>query len=565
MRIQGIPCRHKNPIVARAIRSGRELPEKNRMRKSKVNLLRSLPLSRSSCVLVLLLSLVSPAVAQNKAPRAVAAQNTSEQRAELQLQAARQNPLQLRHFLLGMPKGADLHNHLSGAVYAESWIRAAAEDHLCVDRAKLAFAKPQGSSDNGAEQPACGEGKVPAATAYKDQHLFDALVDAFSMRGFVPSPGVTGHDHFFDAFAKFGGTDHRHLGEWIDEVATRAAGQNEQYLELMHTPEFTHTAILAGQIDWHDDFERMRKDLLEHGLREDVAPASAALNEAEALRRKRELCDQQDAAACRVQVRYLCQVLRGLPKQIVFAQTLLCFETASADGRFVGINLVMPEDGYTAMNDYALHMRIVSFLHAFYPKVHLSLHAGEIAPGFVPYEGLCCHIRMAVEQAQAERIGHGVDIMYENNPHALLKEMAAKHVMVEISLTSNDVILGVSGKDHPFPFYRMFGVPVALSSDDEGVSRIDLTHEYVRAVQTYDLHYADLKRMVRTSLEHSFLPGASLWNAPDAFTRVVSECLEDSLGADKFSPRCADFLGSNEKAGQQWELERRFRAFEAGL
>ena len=566
MRIYITACSRKNPIVARATHSGRELQGKNRMRKSKVNLLRSLPLSRSSCVLVLLLSLVSPGVAQNKAPRAVAAQNTSEQRAELQLQAARQNPLQLRHFLLGMPKGADLHNHLSGAVYAESWIRAAAEDHLCVDLAKLAFAKPQPSSDSAAEQLACGEGKVPAATAYKDQHLFDALVDAFSMRGFVPSPGVTGHDHFFDAFAKFGGTDHRHLGEWIDEVATRAAGQNEQYLELMHTPEFTHTAILAGQIGWHDDFERMRKDLLERGLREDVAPASAALNEAEALRRKRELCDQQDAAAaCRVQVRYLCQVLRGLPKQIVFAQTLLCFETASADGRFVGINLVMPEDGYTAMTDYALHMRIVSFLHAFYPKVHVSLHAGEIAPGFVPYEELCCHIRMAVEQAQAERIGHGVDIMYENNPHALLKEMVAKHVMVEISLTSNDVILGVSGKDHPFPLYRMFGVPVALSSDDEGVSRIDLTHEYVRAVQTYDLHYADLKRMVRTSLEHSFLPGASLWNAPDAFTRVVSECLEDSLGADKFSSRCADFLGSNEKAGQQWELERRFRAFEAGL
>jgi len=84
--------------------------------------------------------------------------------------------------------------------------------------------------------------------------------------------------------------------------------------------------------------------------------------------------------------------------------------------------------------------------------------------------------------------------------------MAANHVMVEISLTSNDVILGVSGRDHPFLMYRMFGVPVALATDDEGVSRIDLTHEYVRAVQTYDLHYVDLKHMVRTSLEHSFLP-----------------------------------------------------------
>ena len=536
------------------------------MRNSKGDFFRSLALSKSSRVLALLLSLAPAALAQTRTPQAAAAQKSPEQRAELNLQAARQNPLQLRHFLLGMPKGGDLHNHLSGAVYAESWIRAAAEDRLCVDVAKLAFAKPQDSHSGAAEQPACGEGKVPAASAYKDQHLFDALVDAFSMRGFVPSPGVTGHDHFFDAFAKFGGTDHRHLGEWIDEVATRAAAQNEQYLELMHTPDFSHTAAIAKEIGWREDFGSLREALLARGLRDDATLAKTSMDQAEALRMKRGRCGQADAAeACRVQVRYLCQVLRGLPKEIVFAQTLLCFETASADPRFVGINLVMPEDGYTAMTDYALHMRIVGFLHAFYPKVHLSLHAGEIAPGFVPYEGLCCHIRLAVEQAQAERIGHGVDIMYENKPHELMKEMTANHVMVEISLTSNDVILGVSGRDHPFLLYRMFGVPVALSSDDEGVSRIDLTHEYVRAVQSYDLHYADLKKMVRTSMEHSFLPGASLWSAPDTFTRVASACSEDSLGAEKYSSRCADFLGSNEKAGQQWELERRFRAFEAGL
>jgi adenosine deaminase len=200
-----------------------------------------------------------------------------------------------------------------------------------------------------------------------------------------------------------------------------------------------------------------------------------------------------------------------------------------------------------------------------YPKIHLSLHAGEIAPGLVPYEGLCCHIRLAVEQAKAERIGHGVDIMYENRPHELMKEMAANHVMVEISLTSNDLILGVSGKDHPFPLYRQFRVPVALSTDDEGVSRIDMTHEYVRAVQTYGLHYSDLKQMVRTSLEHSFLPGASLWGEPDVFTQFVPACTQDSPGAEKFSSRCADFLKSSEKASQQWELERRFAAFEAGL
>jgi adenosine deaminase len=143
--------------------------------------------------------------------------------------------------------------------------------------------------------------------------------------------------------------------------------------------------------------------------------------------------------------------------------------------------------------------------------------------------------------------------------------MAAKHVMVEINLTSNDVILGVSGKEHPLPVYRKYHVPVSLSTDDEGVSRIDMTHEYVRAASTYALSYVDLKQMVRTGIEHTFLPGASLWREPDVFSRTVAACAGDSPGAVKPSAACAGFLKSSEKGAQQWELERRFREFEAGI
>jgi adenosine deaminase len=512
----------------------------------------------------LLFFVAASASAQTNVPSPSAKQTAGEQYTERSLQAARANPTVLRHFLFGMPKGADLHSHLGGAVYAESWIRASAEDHLCVNLASLSFAKPQPMTDATSPQAACDNGKVPALQAYKDQHLYDALVDAFSMRGFVPSPGVTGHDHFFDTFSKFGGTDPRHMGEWLDEVATRAAAQNEQYLEIMHTPDFSRSAAIAREIGWRDDFSQFRDALLARGLRENVAVTRKDLDEAEALRVQREHCGRpEETPACHIKIRYLYQVLRGLPKDVVFAQTLLAFEAASADPRFVGINFVMPEDGYTSMSDYALHMRIVGFLHEIYPKIHITLHAGEIAPGLVPYEGLCCHIRLAVEQAHAERIGHGVDIMYEDRPHDLLKEMAAKHVMVEVNLTSNDVILGVSGKDHPFPIYRQFGVPMAISTDDEGVSRIDLTHEYVRAAETYSLHYVDLKQMVRTGLEHSFLPGASLWRDQDTFSRPALACAQGVLGADKPSSACAAFLQSSEKAQQQWELERRFRTFES--
>ncbi|MBC8013766.1 MAG: hypothetical protein H7X74_06785 [Methyloceanibacter sp.] len=170
-----------------------------------------------------------------------------------------------------------------------------------------------------------------------------------------------------------------------------------------------------------------------------------------------------------------------------------------------------------------------------------------------------------MEQARTDRIGHGVDVVYEDRPYELLKNMADKGVLVEINLTSNKLILGITGNQHPFSTYRKFGVPVALSTDDEGVSRIDLTHEYVRAVETYDLTYADLKEIVRNSLEYSFLPGASLWDEKGGYARVVPDCLSDVPGSDEPSLPCASFVRSSEKAAQQWELERRFQAFEVSF
>jgi adenosine deaminase len=517
------------------------------------------------CRLLLALILLLPITLGAQSPaEPVANGGTAEQRTARALESARGNPLDLRAFLVRMPKGADLHNHLSGAVYAESFIRDAAEDGLCVDLSTHSFVRaPVTGREN---QPACGGDRVAAAAAFADQHLYDTLIDAFSMRGFVPSAGVTGHDHFFDTFGKFGGTDPRHFGEWLDEVATRAAAQNEQYLELMDTPDFSHAMARAQQVGWKDDLAQLRSELLARGLRDEVTVARAHLDAGLALRNQREHCGRSDATpACKVEIRFLYQVLRANPKEVVFAQTLLGFETAAADSREVGINYVQPEDGTTSMADYALQMRMVGFLHAIYPKVHISLHAGELAPGMVPPEGLCCHIRLAVEEAHAERIGHGVDVLYEDRPYDLLKEMASKHVMVEINLTSNDVILGIRGKEHPLTIYRRYNVPVALSTDDEGVSRIDLTHEYVRAVETYGLRYGDLKKMVRTGVEHEFVPGVSLWSDPDVFARPAAACSHDTLGGQKPSAACVAFLRESEKAQQQWELESRFRGFEAAF
>jgi adenosine deaminase len=194
----------------------------------------------------------------------------------------------------------------------------------------------------------------------------------------------------------------------------------------------------------------------------------------------------------------------------------------------------------------------------------ITLHAGELTLGLVPPEELGWHINEAIAVAGARRIGHGIDIAYDDDMAGLLKQMADSGVLVEINLTSNDVILQVSGSEHPFTTYLEHGVPLALSTDDEGVSRIDLTHEYQRAVTTFDLSYPLLRSLSRNSLQYSFLPGGQLF-LDTLSGELVDVCGETSLGDERPAQGCAEFLASSPKASLQWQLERRFQAFEAEL
>jgi adenosine deaminase len=497
--------------------------------------------------------------------------------------SSKANALTLEGFLAKMPKGADLHMHLSGAIYAETFLKDGTADNLCASPATLSFVKNAGVTKSTNVGPICPTGTVPVSTVFKDQKLYDALVDSFSMRSFVPSEGISGHDQFFATFDRFGGIDKSHIGEWLDEVATRAAAQNEQYLEIMVTPTFSDAARLGYSLGWRAtplgaavdprgdatgtsrvDLDVLRSQLLAGGLRKDVELDVKEINDELAARARIEKCGQPaETAACSVKIRFLYQVLRAFPPQQVFAQTLLGFEVASADPDVVGLNFVQPEDAYMSMSEYNRQMHMLDYLHSVYPAVHISLHAGELAPGLVPPDGLTFHIREAIDLGHAERIGHGVDVMHETDSPALLREMADRHVMVEINLTSNDGILGIVPPNHPLPLYREAHVPVALSTDDEGVSRINLTHEYVRAAMEYGLGYLDLKAMARTSIEHSFLPGESLWEKPDVFSRPKAACTGQTPGAESPTADCLALLRTSAKAAQEWELEHRFAVFES--
>ena len=511
-----------------------------------------------------LTALAYSSVAQNKS--AANAANLGEARATRALNAAKTlGPGELYAFLKPFPKGADLHMHLSGAVYAETFLAEAVKENLCVDPDALKLVAPP-----------CTKPLIPAADTLTNQPLYDKLIDAFSMRSYVPSSGWSGHDQFFSTFSRWDALKKAAVAEWLDEVATRAAAQNEQYLEIMQTPTFSHARELGLRLGWPadatssvtaDQLAALRDELFAGGLRDEVAADTKELADAKAARSVLEHCDSPDheSAACGITIHFLYQILRGFPPQQVFAQTLLGFEVASANPDVVGINFVMPEDGRISMQDYHLQMQMLDYLHSIYPTVRISLHAGELAPGLVPFEGLSFHIREAIDLGHAQRIGHGVDVLYEDHPDALLKQMADQHILVEINLTSNAGILGIEKKAHPLAAYMSAHVPWALSTDDEGVSRIDLTHEYARGVEEQNLTYLDLKRSARTSLEHAFLQGESLYSAPDDFAHRNPACAASITSTAELTPACKTFLVANEKAAAQYELEARFAAFESSI
>jgi len=482
-----------------------------------------------------LVASVVGAVALSASAPARAASDSAEQRAARFFESIRRSPPEEWAFLREMPKGGDLHNHLSGAVYAESYLKWAVDAGLCLEARTFVLSAPPCD-------PKRDQALLSADLADASRNVYRETIDAWSMRNWTLSH-QSGHDHFFDTFGKFGLAGSSKTGAMLAEVASRAAA----------------AGLAAG---WSGDADATL-GVLAPSLVTAAAESASALRAAEADKNQLLGCGTTTPdPGCAVTVRWIYQVLRAIPLPSVFGQLALGFRLASDPASLVvGLNMVQPEDSPASMANFEPEMRMIQALRARYPRAHVTLHAGELAPGLVPPDGLSFHIRDSVEIAGAERIGHGVDVMHETDATGLLDEMAARRVLVEICLTSNEVILGVSGRDHPLAMYLRHGVPVALATDDEGVSRGDLPAEFVKAADDQQLGYQDLKVMARASLEYAFLPGGSLWRDPRRFA-PVAECSGGALGQPTPAAACQAFLDRSEKARLQWDLERQFAAFE---
>ncbi|HVG89909.1 MAG TPA: adenosine deaminase, partial [Alphaproteobacteria bacterium] len=216
------------------------------------------------CLLAVFIAAIAPSAWPQKKPAPAA---SAEQKAARYFESVRGQPLLLHAFLQQMPKGGDLHNNLSGAVYAESFIQYAVQDGLCVDRNALTLA-----------QPPCDAtaGKPPASVALQDSTLYGRLLDALSMRQFVAG-AESGHDHFFATFGKFGAATNGRTADMLAEARSRAAAGHLQYLETMFNPDSGAASRLGASLGWNDDLGKLREQLLSGGLSKIVAEASSSL------------------------------------------------------------------------------------------------------------------------------------------------------------------------------------------------------------------------------------------------------------------------------------------------
>ena len=416
---------------------------------------------------------------------------------------------ELTLFFTQMPKGGDLHHHYSGAIYAETYVDFVDKQGLCVNKKTYRIETDKKVIEQERAKPPVERTCLSGAEVMADEDTWRELVQRWSNKDFdnhfsiQPAPDR----RFFQTFGYFGPVANGNLREGLQEIKTRAIAENVGYIETMF---LLSPFVPNGDFDtqaWKNvnDDRALEAQLRAMLAQLDKDPSfNKTVDEfvASIVQASNGIDDE------RFTMRYQNYVLRLLPPSMVFSSMVSSFKAAQKNERIVGVNIVGQESMPVSMRDYTLHMKMFRFMKSMYPDVKVAMHAGELALGDVPPEGLKFHIDQALDLAGAHRIGHGLDLAHEADAPAIMQMMREKDIPVEINLTSNAFISGVQGANHPINLYRKFGVPYVISTDDAGVTRHTLSHEYVQFASQFKPSYAEVKKASYASIRYAFLPVA---------------------------------------------------------
>ena len=416
---------------------------------------------------------------------------------------------ELYSFLYAMPKGGDLHNHLSGAAFPEWWYEFAlaqkSRGFTYYTKVKINNCKPYGAPEF------TGSPYLLMFVNLQNSN-YDKLSDC-ERSEYVALDKLTGEQ-------KKGWLNSLRLngkGEGRDEFfQTHWQRMNDLFLNHEIQAEIlVRNMVLFGA----EGLSYLEMDMTPVGVNAD----GSFIDPESVLAYYKKRLQEDDAISSGVTVRFHYALLRFAPNAETELEKMYRFVDRHRD-IYVAIDMVGRED-----NDKGHPLRFLPTLRkmrAQYPDIELSIHAGEVdEPNH--------HIRNTLLLG-ANRIGHGVNLLSDPDTFLLMRHGP---YMVEVNLISNLLLEYVPDySQHIFPELLRTEVPVALSTDDRGMFDSNITDEFFVAVKEFNLSWSEVKKLNMNSLSYGFMDDVvksrllvSYDKRIDAFERVAKKDVENVI------------------------------------
>jgi len=423
---------------------------------------------------------------------------------------------ELYRFLYAMPKGGDLHNHLSGSIRSEWFYQLALSQaqrgYRYYTRVRIANCRDYGGN---------AFTMAPYLLLFRNiqESRYRSLNDC-EQGEYLPLEALspeqkTGWLNSLRLDKPWEGRDEFFQTHW------------QRMGDLYANPYLAADALVLNMQRFGDEGLRYLESMI--GVLGFLDPAGEPIAPDAVADIYRRRLAEKDARAAGVTVRLQVTVLRFAPDAEDTLRFLYAFVERHRD-LFVAVNMVGRED-----NDKGYPLRFLSTLRELRRQHHgvrLSIHAGEV-------DEPNAHVRDTLLLG-ADRIGHGVNLITDPDT---LRLMRHGPYLVEINLVSNLLLDYVDDySEHPFPEYLRIGIPVALSTDDRGMWDSNLTDEFFVAVREFNLSWEELVTLSENSLRHAFLPAqereallADLHRRLDDFRGRVAAAPAQALAAGAVS------------------------------